>query len=157
MSHPRAGHRAILLPSGMVLVAAGSTGTPSAINTAELYTPATDVAALQVSGRGSIQGPGGRASFSLRASGDRGSGSLTFSDPAAGVSLTKAKVRTVTFNDDSSAELSGSARLGDGSNVTYSVSVTDGGGSADPDTFSITLSNGYSAGGTLAAGNIVIE
>ena len=70
--------------------------------------------------------------------------------------MTKAKIRTLTFSGNS-AELGGTARLGDGTRVTYSVSVTDNSSDGSLDTFSITLSNGYSAGGTLTSGDIHIQ
>ena len=56
-----------------------------------------------------------------------------------------------------SADLTGNARLGDGSRITYSVSVSDNSSDGSTDTFSITLSNGYSASGTLTSGDISIQ
>ena len=114
--------------------------------------------ASKVSGRGSILGQGDTATFNLRASagGTRPSGSLTFSDPAAGISISKAKVRTLTFTANS-ADLTGNARLSDGSKVSYSVSVTDNSSDGSTDSFAISLSNGYSAGGTLTSGDISIQ
>ena len=111
MTHPRSDHREVVLPSGMVLVEGG--GTPYANDTAEVYDPGTTVTATQVSGRGSITGQGDRASFVIRGvlSGERASGSVTFSDPAAGISLARAKVRTLTFNGNS-ADLSGTGGWG---------------------------------------------
>ena len=144
------------LASGKVLAAGGIGGT-GALASAELYDPGMAVTATMASGRGSITGQGDTARFNFRASlsGDRPSGSLTFSDPAAGIAISRAKVRTLTFNGNSAA-LSGNARMGDGTKVTYSVSVTDNGdGSAD--TFNISLSNGYSAGGTLTSGDIQVQ
>src|SRR5207247_9199736 len=111
----------------------------------------------EADGRVSIDGQGDQANFTLRAtqSGDRPSGSLSFSDPAAGVSIAKARIRTLTFNGNS-ADLGGTARLGDGTRVTYSISVSDNSSDGSTDSFSITLSNGYSAGGTLSTGDIRI-
>jgi N-acetylneuraminic acid mutarotase len=173
----RIAHSATLLPDGHVLVAGGSTTSTSdsagpgtrlldppvahapdfvAFDTAELYdsglTPAT-----KVNGRGSIDGQGDEASFALRASqsGNRSGGTLSFSDPAAGVSIAKATIRTHTFSEHG-AELGGNAKLGDGAAVTFNVSVSDNGGGSS-DTFSISLSNGYSAGGTLTSGDIQIQ
>jgi expansin (peptidoglycan-binding protein) len=110
------------------------------------------------SGRGSIIGQGDTATFNFRANltGNRPSGSLTFSDATAGISITKAKVRTLSFSG-TSADLGGNARLGDGTRVTYSVSVTDNSSDGSSDTFSISLSNGYSAGGTLTNGDIDVQ
>jgi hypothetical protein len=114
--------------------------------------------ATSVNGSGSIDGQGDQATFNFHAtqSGDRPSGSLTFNDPAALISITKAKVRTLTFTGNS-ADLTGNARLGDGTRVTYSVSVTDNSSDGSTDSFSITLSNGYSASGTLTSGDIQIQ
>ena len=113
--------------------------------------------ATSVNGSGSIDGQGDQATFNFHAtqSGDRPSGSLTFNDPAALISISRAKVRTLTFTANS-ADLTGTARLGDGSKVTYSVSVTDS-GDGSTDTFNLSLSNGYSAGGTLTSGDIQIQ
>jgi hypothetical protein len=150
-------HTATLLPNGMVLAAAGS-GAAGILNSAELYDPGMAVIATTASGRGSIAGQGDQATFNFHASqsGDRPSGSLSFSDPAAGISITKAKVRTLTFNGNS-ADLGGNARLGDGTRVTYSISVTDNSSDGSSDTFTISLSNGYSAGVTLTSGDIQIQ
>jgi len=155
MNDARADYPATLLPSGLVLVAAG--GVPNAVNSAELYDPGI-ATATQVSGRGTIDGQGDQASFNFHASesGDRPSGSLSFSDPAAGISIAKARIRTLNFNGNS-ADLGGNARLGDGTRVTYSVSVTDNSSDGSTDTFSITLSNGYAAGGTLTSGDIKVQ
>lgn len=150
----RNNHAASLLDSGMVLVEGGYDGTGMDKTSAELYDPGSATAATRVSGRGAINGQGDAATFNFRANfnGDRPSGSVTFSDPAAGITITRGKVRTLIF-DGNSATLGGSARLGDRTKVTYSVTATDG----SPDTFSITLSNGYAAGGTLTSGDISIQ
>jgi hypothetical protein len=146
------------LPSGMVLAAGGYLSGTGALASAELYDPGTAVTATMASGRGSIIGQGDTATFNFRANltGNRPSGSVTFSDPAAGISISKAKVRTLSFSG-TSADLGGNARLGDGTRVTYSVSVTDNSSDGSSDTFSISLSNGYSAGGTLTSGDIQVQ
>src|SRR5262249_143491 len=120
---------------------------------AELYDPG-----IVVSGRGSIDGQGDEATFEFKAkqSDDRPTGSLSFSDPAAGISIIKAKIQTLTFNGNS-ADRDGTARLGDGRRVTYSATVTDNSSNGRTDTFSIALSNNYSAGGTLTSGDIRIR
>jgi hypothetical protein len=41
--------------------------------------------------------------------------------------------------------------------VTYQVDVVDNGEPGNTDTFAITLSNGYTANGTLIGGNIQIH
>ena len=138
----------------MVLVTGGERGYGNApLASAELLDPG-----IVVSGQGSIDGQGDEATFEFHAtqSDDRPTGSLSFSDPAAGISITKAKVRTLTF-DGNSADLGGTARLGDGMTVTYSVTVTDNTGNGGTDTFFITLSNGYSVRGPLTNGDIQIH
>jgi len=115
-----------------VLVTGGAPGYGKApLASAELYDPG-----IVVSGQGSIDGQGDEATFEFHAtqSDDRPSGSLSFSDPAAGISITKAKVQTLTFNGNS-ADLGGTARLGDGTRITYSVTVTDNTGNGGTDTF----------------------
>ena len=149
----RKDHAATLLLNGMVLVTGGALAHKAALATAELYDPG-----IVVSGQGSIHGQGDEATFEFDAkqSDNRPTGSLSFSDPAAGISITKAKLRTLTFNGNS-ADLGGTARLGDGRRVTYSVTAIDNSSDGSTDTFSITLSNGYSASGTLFTGDIRIH
>jgi hypothetical protein len=146
--------RLVRRPNGMVLVTGGARGYGKApLASAELYDPG-----IVVSGRGSIDGQGDEATFKFHAqqSDVRPTGSLSFSDPAAGISITETKVRTLTFNGNS-AELGGTARLGDGMPITYSATVTDNSNHGAMDTFFITLSNGYSAGGPLTSGDIQIH
>ena len=147
-----------LLATGKVLAAAGLNGTATALASAELYDPGTTTEATTVNGTGFVPGQGGVARFTLRASlsGDRASGTLTYHDVGANIAFQKAKVRTLTFNGNSAA-LTGNARLGDGTKVTYSVTVTDGSSNGTSDTFNITLSNGYSAGGAVTNGDISIQ
>ena len=80
-------------------------------------------------------------------------GSLSFNDSAAGVAIARANIRTLTFNGNS-ADLGGTTRLEDGSRVIFSVSVAVNSPDGSSDSFTISLSNGYSAGGTLTNGDI---
>ena len=157
LNQARKDHAATLLLNGMVLVTGGAFAGGVPLASAELYDPGI-VAASKVDGEGAIDGQGDQADFTVRAtqSGDLPSGSLSFSDPAAGVSIAKARIRTLTFNGNS-ADLGGTARLGDGTRVTYSISVSDNSSDGSSDTFSISLSNSYSAGGTLTSGDIRIH
>jgi hypothetical protein len=145
-----------LLNNGVVLVAGGAPSSGIPLASAELYDSGI-VIATKVSGRGAVAGQGDSATLNLHAkSGDRPTGSVSFSDPAAGISINRAKVRTLTFNG-TGADLSGVARLDDGSKVSFSVSAVDNSPDGSSDTFSISLSNGYSAGGTLTSGDIKIQ
>lgn len=85
----------------------------------------------------------------------RSRGNLTYHDEGAAIFISKAKVRSVTFTSNS-ADFSGTADFGGGNRVTFDVSVTDN-GAGSSDTFFITLSNGYSAGGNLTEGDIEIR
>jgi galactose oxidase-like protein len=154
----RNNHAASLLDSGMVLVEGGYDGTAMDKTSAELYDPGTTTEATTVNGTGFVPAGGGIARFTLRASlsGDRASGTLTYHDVGTDIAIQKAKVRTLTFTGNS-ADLTGNARLGDGTKVTYSVTVTDGSSDGSSDTFNITLSNGYSAGGVVTNGDISFQ
>ncbi len=58
--------------------------------------------------------------------------------------------------DATSREIDGTAKVNGQGGFTYRVDVTDHGNPHD-DSFSIQLSNGYSAGGTLGGGNIQLH
>ena len=154
LNRGRYSHTATLLANGEVLVAGGTTSN-AVLDKSELYDPGT-VAPTSVKGSGFINGQGDQASFNVRATltGNRVRGSFTFSDPAAGLTITDASIRRLSINGNS-ATFTGRADLGGGNNVTFNVSVADN-GPGTSDTLSITVSKGYSAGGTLINGNIRI-
>jgi hypothetical protein len=58
--------------------------------------------------------------------------------------------------DARTRRIEGTAKIGKVA-VTYQVDVTDNGEPGKNDSFAITLSNGYSASGTLAGGNIQLH
>lgn len=82
-------------------------------------------------------------------------GSFSYSDPASNVSINSSSIASLTFNGNQ-AHFTGPkvARRG---TVSFTVDVTDNGTPGTADTFSIHLSNGYSAMGTLTGGDIVIR
>ena len=145
----RYSHTATLLQNGMVLVTGGIGST------CELYDPGI-TAFTSIKGSGFINGQGDQASFSVRATvtGNRVRGSFTFSDPAAGLTITDASILHLSISGNT-ASFNGKADLGGGNKATFNVSAADN-GPGTSDTLSITISNGYSAGGTLIDGNIRI-
>ena len=150
----RANHTATVLHNGKVLVEGANAGDTAM---AGLYDPNAVTVVADVSGHGFIPAGGGIARFIFYASdlGDQVDGVMTFSDTGSDVRLQDAKVRRLTITG-SSAHLAGTGKLTDGTRVSFSVDVMDN-GDGSTDTFSISLSNGYSAGGTVTNGDIRIE
>ena len=84
-------------------------------------------------------------------------GTLTYSDPNANVIFARMRLRKLTISGNT-ATVTGSATLANGGgNVTFTVTAVDSSADGSSDTFSITLSNSYSASGTLTSGNITIH
>ena len=154
----RTGHTLTRLADGTTLVAGGNEFPTIALRTAEIFTPGF-TEAMDVDGSGTFNSSAGTASFSIDVTGTHGrpTGSLTYSDPDASVSFTRVRLRKLTISGDT-ATLIGSAVLdnGDG-NVTFTVTAVDNSADGSTDTFSILLSNGYSASGTLTSGDISIQ
>ena len=69
--------------------------------------------------------------------------------------MTKGKIQSLSITGNT-ASFSGVGRLDDGSRVSFNVIVTDNGSPGTSDTISISLSDGYSAAGTLIKGDIRI-
>ena len=154
----RKDHALTVLPNGMILVTGGAAANSSPIASAELYDSGI-VAATKVDGHGTIENGGHRVTFYIRASqsdDNASAGNFSFCDPAAGVCLTNAGIRSLSIAGNTAA-LSGKGHLHDGTKVGYRASVTDNGEPGILDTISITLSDGYSAGGTLIGGDIQIH
>ena len=157
MGNARCLHTATLLPSGKVLVAGGDNSHRGILSSAELYDPGI-LAASKVNGGGTVDNQGNQVSFKFRAtqSDVRRAGDFSFCDPAAGVCATKARIQNLSIVANS-AEFNGQARLEDGTEVRFSVSVTDNGDPGTSDTISISLSTGYSVSRTLTSGDIRIH
>jgi len=101
---------------------------------------------------------GGQATFSLHAQKSRKGktqGNFTYSDPAAPLSFSATKLSSLVITGNH-AQFGGKAKLGK-SKITFTVDVTDNGDPGTLDTFSISVSTGYSAGGSLNSGNIQIH
>jgi len=81
---------------------------------------------------------------------DSGGPDVTLSDPSAGVSFASTKTQSLVFNDATHTMTAIGTGLENGNPVRFVAVAVDNG--ATLDTFSLTLSNGYSVGGTLADG-----
>ena len=82
-------------------------------------------------------------------------GSFSYADSSAQLSFSTTKLSNLVITGNQ-AQFSGSAKMGK-QKLTFTVNVTDNGNPGSADTFSISVSNGYSAGGTLTSGNIVFH
>lgn len=85
-------------------------------------------------------------------------GEFGYSDHRSHVTFTTGKIQTVTINGNQGA-FTGIATIGGKHKqvVQFTVSVTANQNPASGDTFSISLSNGYSASGNLTSGWISIQ
>lgn len=114
-----------------------------------------------VTGGGWITGPSGaRANFGVAGGIKNGGfwGHLTYIDHApSGPKVKGTGVTSYEVTGPTSRRISGTAEINGVGGFTYTVDVTDNGEPGRNDTFSITLSNGYSAAGTLAGGNIQLH
>jgi hypothetical protein len=85
-------------------------------------------------------------------------GEFGYSDHRSRITFTTGKIQTVTVNGDQAA-FTGTATIGGKHRqvVQFTVNVTANQDPATGDTFSISLSNGYSASGNLTTGWIHIQ
>ncbi len=83
-------------------------------------------------------------------------GHLTYMDSAAGLKVKGTGVTAYTVTGTTSRHIEGTAEI-NGTAGTYMVDVVDNGEPGRADTFRITLSNGYTAAGTLAGGNLQLH
>jgi hypothetical protein len=81
-------------------------------------------------------------------------GYLAYCDSAADVCTNRGRVQSLTITGNN-ATFSGYVKL-NGQRVDFDASVTDNTSGGTSDTFSINLSNGYSASGTVTSGEIRI-
>jgi hypothetical protein len=105
---------------------------------------------------------GDRVTFAISAGIQHGEfrGNLSFDDHGSRGNRVKLKSTSITgyiVVDAVTRQIEGTARIGRGETVTFTVVVADNGESGREDTFSIELSNGYSASGTLLGGNIQLH
>ena len=158
LTDQRTSHTLTRLADGTTLVAGGLKFPSVALRSAEVFTP-TFAEGMNVDGSGMFATATGTASFAIDVMGGHGrpAGSLTYSDADAGVSFSHARLRRLAISGGM-ATLAGSVTLDNGGGiVTFTVTLVDNGADGSMDTFSIELSDGYSAGGTLTSGNITIQ
>ena len=153
LNQGRSDHTATLLTNGVVLVAGGE-GNVGLFNSAELYGTGNTV--ITVDGHGKINGQDGpaRFHFNMIQSGGPPTGTFMFSDPSAGISMLKGQVRSLSITGNT-ANFLGHGHLEDGTRVNFEVTAVDN-GDGTSDTCSVSLNNGYTAGGNLLRGDVRI-
>jgi hypothetical protein len=82
---------------------------------------------------------------------------LTYIDHGTGMKVKGTAVTGYEITGSLSRRIRGKAEVDGVDGFDYIVEVTDAGEPGRDDTFSIALSNGYSAGGKLAGGNIKLH
>lgn len=107
--------------------------------------------------------PTGSFDIDVTNSGKTGTGTFSYFDSSTGTSFTATRINSVTFTGNSAHIVaqgrmeSTSSMTQAGGRITATIDATDNGTPGTLDTFSITLSTGYTAGGNLLSGNITVE
>lgn len=111
-----------------------------------------------VTGGGWIERPGGRANFAVAGGIKNGYwGHLLYIDHVSGMKVKGTGVTAYMIMEGTLRHIEGTCEINGASGYTYKVDVADNGEPGRDDTFSILLSNGYSAGDKLAGGNIQLH
>lgn len=112
----------------------------------------------KVTGGGHILVGGEKANFGFNAKNQSGvlSGNLTYQDKANGIKIKADSISQLVI-DGNDASFTAPCSVDKVDGYTCTVDVTDNGEPGSSDTFSIAVSNGYSAGGTVEGGNIQIH
>jgi hypothetical protein len=113
-----------------------------------------------VTGGGWITPSGARANFGVAGGMKQGQlwGHLTYIDHGPdGPQVKGTGVTAYQVVDAATRHIEGTAEVNGQDGFTYKVDVADNGEPGQNDTFTIALSNGYSATGTLAGGNIQLH
>jgi hypothetical protein len=121
--------------------------------------PPASTEGAKVTGGGWIAVPGGRANFGLTAQVKTSTpkGNLTYHDHPQGRDVKSTAITSVVVSG-TCAQIRGTARVNDAGSFGFEVQVCDmGEPGRDSDTFSIFMSDGYTATGTLGGGNIQIH
>lgn len=120
--------------------------------------PSTEGA--KVTAGGWITVVGGKGTFGLTAkAGATSSGNLTYQDHGVVARTVKSSaITSVSLTAPNCAQILGTATVNSTPGVGFQVNVCDNGEPGkDSDTFSIVMSDGYTAGGTLGGGNVQIH
>ena len=122
-------------------------------------TPPPSTLGAKVTAGGWITVTGGKATFGLTAQAKTGapSGNLTYQDHVTGRAVKSTSITSVIVSGNC-ARILGTATVNGAGAFGFDVTVCDNGEPGkDSDTFSITMSDGYSANGTLSGGNVQIH
>jgi hypothetical protein len=122
--------------------------------------PPTNTAGAKITGGGWIEVLGGRGTFGLTArTSDSGTpaGNVTYQDHGLqDRTVNSTTITTVTVSGNC-AQIAGNATVNGTGSVGFQVQVCDNGEPGNTDTFSIAMSDGYTAAGVLSGGNIQIH
>ena len=123
-------------------------------------TPPASTPGAKITGGGWIDVALGRGTFGLtaRASDEEtSSGNLTYQDHGLLSRTVKSTAVTSVTVSGNCAQILGTATVNGSGDVGFQVQVCDNGEPGNTDTFSITMSDGYTAAGMLRGGNIQIH
>ncbi len=123
--------------------------------------PPASTEGAKVTGGGWIAVPGGKATFGLTAQVKNNtgnpSGNLTYHDHPQDRAVKSTSMTSIVVSGPC-AQIRGNAKVNGAGTFGFEVQVCDlGEPGKDSDTFSITMSDGYTATGTLGGGNIQIH
>jgi hypothetical protein len=123
-------------------------------------TPVASTPGAKITGGGWIDAVLGKGTFGLTAKVDSDgnpSGNLTYQDHGVQDRTVKSTAITSVSVSGNCAQIAGTATVDGSGSVGFQVQVCDNGEPGTNDTFSIAMSDGYIAAGTLRGGNIQIH
>lgn len=102
---------------------------------------------------------GGRAVFGFEGGSQNGTLSvqLNYIDKDAALKLHATSISSYTATNSTTRQIQGACQVNGTGGFTFTLVVADNGEPGGNDTFDLTVSNGYHAGGTLASGNIQLH
>ena len=99
-----------------------------------------------------------RANFGLNARDPAApSGQVNYVDHGIGMHVKSTSITTYTIVNATTRQITGTCTIDGVAGFTFTVVVVDNGQPGRADTFSITLSNSYTASGTLQGGNVRVH